>query len=152
LSCASSNGSLSAFSTISQANGEWWWPKDDLGARYRAAFGTAQGCYFVSQANLRVFEKEVGCELPNAEVVWNPVNVAFNAAPAWPQLGPKGEFRFACVARLDPRAKAAKGRDIFEALAQPLSAARPWRLFLYGEGLMRRVWSGTFGGLALPIG
>lgn len=123
------------FVTIYHANSEWWWPTDDFGARYRAALGAAQRCYFVSKANLRLYEKQIGRELPNAEVVWNPVNVAFDEYPAWPQLGPEGEFRFACVARLDPRAK---GQDIlFEVLAQPSWADRSWRLFLYGEGPMR---------------
>jgi glycosyltransferase involved in cell wall biosynthesis len=123
------------FVTIFQANTEWFWPPDDLAARYRAALAAAEKCYFVSHANRRLSEKQIGCELLNAEVVWNPVNVAIDAAPAWPVMGPEGEYRLACVARLDPRAK---GQDILlEALARPSWIARSWRLALYGEGPMR---------------
>jgi glycosyltransferase involved in cell wall biosynthesis len=123
------------FVTVQQANTEWFWVLDDLAERYRIALGAAQRCFFVSKANQRLTEKQIGCELLNAEVVWNPVNLDFNASPPWPQLGPRGEFRLACVARLDPRAK---GQDVlFEALAGSSWAARPWRLHLYGDGPMR---------------
>jgi glycosyltransferase involved in cell wall biosynthesis len=123
------------FVWIQHVNADWFWVPDDLAERYRTTLAAAQRCYFVSKANQRLTEKQIGCDLPNAEVVWNPVNVNFNAAPAWPQLGPEGELRFACVGRLEPRGK---GQDIlFEALAGPLWAARPWRLSLYGAGPMR---------------
>jgi glycosyltransferase involved in cell wall biosynthesis len=123
------------FVTIQHANTEWYWIPDDLADRYRRAMAAAQRCFFVSKANQLLTEKQIGSELPNAEVVWNPVNVGFDITPAWPRLGPGGEFRLACVARLDPRAK---GQDILlEALAQPFWATRPWRLSFYGEGPMR---------------
>jgi glycosyltransferase involved in cell wall biosynthesis len=123
------------FVWIQHVNTEWFWVRDELAERYRKAFAAAQRCYFVSKTNQRLTEKQIGCDLINAEVVWNPVNVGFDAAPAWPPLGPEGELRFACVARLEPRGK---GQDIlFEALARPSWAARPWRLSLYGEGPMR---------------
>jgi len=123
------------FVTIQQANTEWYWVADDLAERYRRAMAAAQRCFFVSESNRRLTEKQIGSELPNAEVVWNPVNVSLDASPAWPQLGPGGEYRFACVARLDPRAK---GQDILlEVLAEQPWAARSWRLFLYGDGPMR---------------
>jgi glycosyltransferase involved in cell wall biosynthesis len=78
-------------------------------------------------------EKQLGCELSNAEVVWNPVNVDRSVRLRWPDS--EHEFCFACVARLEPPAK---GQDIlFETLARPPWAARPWRLTLYGEGPMR---------------
>jgi len=94
-----------------------------------------KGAFFVSKANQRLTGKQIGCELLNAEVIWNPVNVDFNSSPPWPQLGPDGEFRLASVARLDPRAK---GQDLlFEALAGVSWVARPWRLYLYGAGPMR---------------
>lgn len=123
------------FVTIHQAHFDGWWVDDYSAGRYRAAFAAAQRCFFVSKANHRLMEKQIGCELPNAEVVWNPVNVDANIQLAWPDLGPDNEFRFACVARFDPRQK---GQDIlFEALAGPAWATRRWRLTLYGEGPMR---------------
>ena len=106
-------------------------------ARYRKGLSAAARCYFVSRANLRLAEKQLGCELSNAEVVWNPFNVDYHASPPWPKLGADGELRLACVARLHPPSK---GQDIlFEALATPQWATRAWRLYLYGEGPMRNV-------------
>ena len=124
-----------SFAWIQHVNMDWFWVSDELAERYRKTLAAAQRCFFVSKANQRLTEKQIGCDLPNAEVVWNPVNVDFNAAPAWPPLGPEDEIRFASVARLDPNGK---GQDIlFEALAGPLWAVRPWRLSLYGEGQSR---------------
>jgi glycosyltransferase involved in cell wall biosynthesis len=123
------------FVTIGQANSELSWVDDADAERYRIALASALRCYFVSKANLRLAEKQIGCELSNAEVVWNPVNVDLDATPPWPQMGPDGELRLACVARLDPTSK---GQDIlFEVLAGPAWAARRWRLHVYGEGPMR---------------
>jgi len=123
------------FVTIGQANTECWWPDDPLAERYRAALGAALRCYFVSNANRRLAEKQIGCELPHAEVVRNPFNVDFTASPPWPPSGPDGELRFACVGRLDP---SHKGQDILlEALAGPTWATRNWRLHLYGDGMNR---------------
>src|SRR5207245_5619069 len=88
-----------------------------------------------TDARPRLTARQIGRSLPNAEVVWNPVNVDLNTSPDWPQLGQDGEIRLACVARLDPRSK---GQDIlFEALVRPSWATRPWRLSLYGDGPMR---------------
>jgi glycosyltransferase involved in cell wall biosynthesis len=123
------------FVLIQHANVEWLWATDDMAKRYRITLAAAQKCYFVSKSNQQLTEKQIGCELPNAEVIRNPFAVDFNASPAWPRLGPQDELRFACVARLDPTAK---GQDILlEALAKPSWAARAWRLSLYGDGPMR---------------
>ena len=120
------------FVIIVQCNQYFWWPADDLAGRYRTALAAAQRCYFVSDANRSIAEKQVGCELPNAEVVHNPFNVDFNASPPWPAFGRDGELRFACVGRLDAPGK---GQDIlFEVLAGPAWATRNWRLHLYGNG------------------
>jgi glycosyltransferase involved in cell wall biosynthesis len=120
------------FVIIVHCNQYFWWPDDVLAERYRAALAAALRCYFVSDANRRIAEKQIGCELRNAELVRNPFNVDFNASPPWPPVGPGGSFRFACVARLDATGK---GQDIlFEVLARPEWMARNWRLHLYGDG------------------
>jgi len=125
------------FITIGQANRERDWCCDDLAERYRVALAAALRCFFVSQANLLLAEKQFGTKFTNAEVVWNPVNVALDASPPWAHLGIGGELRFACVGRLHPPSK---GQDILlEALATPEWKARPWRLYLYGDGPMRQV-------------
>ena len=120
------------FIIIVHCNQYFWWPADDLAERYRTALAAALRCYFVSDANRRIAEKQIGCELSNSELVRNPFNVDFNASPPWPPLGRDSELRFACVARLDAPGK---GQDIlFEVLAGPEWATRNWRLHLYGNG------------------
>jgi len=122
------------FVTIGQANDEAWWPVDDDARRYRNALPAALRCYFVSTANLRLAEKQVGCAIPNAEVVWNPFNIEFSTSLAWP-LSADGEVLFACVGRLHPPSK---GQDILlEAFAGQDWADRNWRLTFYGEGRMQ---------------
>ena len=72
------------FVTIGQANSEDWWPSDEDAHRYRKVLSAAIRCYFVSNANRRLFEKQIGCQLSNAEVVRNPFNIDFDASPPWP--------------------------------------------------------------------
>jgi glycosyltransferase involved in cell wall biosynthesis len=123
------------FVSIGQNNCELWWPSDELAARYRKILPAALGCYFVSLANQRVAETQLGYKIENAEVVRNPFNVVYDAAPPWPSIDVNSELRLACVARLDP---AAKGQDVLlEALAHPSWAGRRWRLTLYGDGPSR---------------
>ena len=120
------------FVTIVQCNQDFWWPTDALAERYRTALAAALRCYFVSNANRRLAEKQIGGELRNAEVVRNPFNVDFDASPPWPPLGGDGGLRLACVGRLDAPGK---GQDIlFEVLAAPKWTKRNWRLHLYGDG------------------
>ena len=122
------------FVTIGQANTENWWPEDDEAERYRNALLAANRCYFVSKGNMRLFEKQIGCELSNAEIIRNPFQVKFDASPPWP-LTENGEVLFACVGRLHPPSK---GQDVLlESLAHPSWADRNWRLTLYGEGPMK---------------
>ncbi len=123
------------FVTISHKNWDDFWQPDEYAERYRNALGIARRCYFVSEANLRLTEKQIGLDLLNAEVVRNPYNADYNSSPAWPVLELDGELRLACVARLDP---GQKGQDIlFETLASPAWANRPWHLSLFGDGPMR---------------
>lgn len=120
------------FVIIVQCNQYYWWPADDLAERYRAALAAALRCYFVSDANRLIAEKQIGRALPNAELVRNPFNVDYNASPPWPPLGREGELRLACVGRLDAPGK---GQDLlFEVLAGRIWETRRWRLHLYGDG------------------
>jgi glycosyltransferase involved in cell wall biosynthesis len=123
------------FVTIGQSNFEYWWFEDERAERYRRALPAARRCYFVSRANLHLAEKQLGCSLPNAEVVRNPFNVNIDALPGCLKLNADDEIRLACVGRLDPRSK---GQDILlEALAEPVWMDRHWHLTLYGDGPMK---------------
>jgi glycosyltransferase involved in cell wall biosynthesis len=120
------------FVTIGQANSEGWWFDDTTAARYRRGLPYALRCFFVSKANLRLAEKQIGEPLLNAEVVHNPFNVDFNSLPPWPYFDETVGLHLACVGRLDPFPK---GQDILlEVLAQPAWMNRHWRLTLYGNG------------------
>ena len=123
------------FVTISQANSEHFWPNDDAARAYRRLMPAALRCFFVSSANKRLFETQIGCKLNNAEIVWNPFNVTADARPAWPSLDENSTLKLACVARLHPPSK---GQDVLlEALSCPVWRARKWHLTLYGDGPMR---------------
>ncbi len=125
------------FVAIGQANSDDAWRTDEIAERYRTVLPLARRCFFVSDANRRLAEMQIGDSISNAEVVRNPVNVDINALPAWPGVDTGGNFHFASVGRLHPPSK---GQDIlFEALAAPQWRARPWRLTLYGEGPMRQI-------------
>jgi glycosyltransferase involved in cell wall biosynthesis len=120
------------FVTLSQLNGELFWPDDDLAELFRKTLELAKRCYFVSHNNRRLFETQIGCRLPNAEIVPNAFNLDAKAAPPWAAAVP---LRLANVARLEPLIK---GQDLLlEALATPLWRDRDWRLTFYGEGAMR---------------
>jgi glycosyltransferase involved in cell wall biosynthesis len=123
------------FVTISQSNSVGFWPFDDYAAELRELMPTALRCFFVSNANWRLFEYQIGTSLPNGEIVFNPFNVDVDAAPPWPPLTEETELRLACVARLHPPSK---GQDLLiEALAGPDWDRRPWHLTLYGDGPMK---------------
>lgn len=125
------------FVTIGQANCEYFWYVDETAARYRQVLPAARRCYFVSKANLRLAEKQIGLEFSNAEVVRNPFNVDFGASPPWPSPGASGVLHLACVGRLD---LGAKGQDLLlEALANSVWMNCPWRLALYGSGPLKNI-------------
>lgn len=116
--------------SVVQANAEAWWPDDDQRGRVIEAYQGASRTYFVSHANWRLLERQLGVALPRAEVVWNPFNVRWDAKRTWP-AGQEG-FSLACVGRLEP---VAKGQDIlFQVLALPRWRDRPLTVSLVGRG------------------
>lgn len=123
------------FVTLSQANAVNLWPDDSTAAKYRRLMQAARRCFFVAKENQQLFENQIGYDLPNAEVIWNPFNVAEDVSVPWPELNESSELRLASVARLHPPSK---GQDILlEALATPAWRNRNWRLTFYGNGPMR---------------
>jgi glycosyltransferase involved in cell wall biosynthesis len=118
------------YASIAQANFEQWWPDDQRRLEISRAYAAAKKTYFVSNANLTLFERQLATPLPNSEVVWNPFNVRWNACPPWPV--DDGTIRFACVGRLEP---GAKSQDLlFQVLALPKWRVRPVTLSLFGKG------------------
>jgi glycosyltransferase involved in cell wall biosynthesis len=82
-------------------------------------------------------EKQIGCQLRNAEIVRNPFGVAFNDSPPWTPLGRGNEIRLACVGRIDP---SAKGQDLLlEVLAKLIWRNRQWSLTFYGNGKCQQI-------------
>jgi glycosyltransferase involved in cell wall biosynthesis len=125
------------FVTIGHMGSEYFGIEDAAAAYYRKFTPLARRCYFVSQANLKLFEKQIGCALPNAEVIRNPFNVNYHVTLPWPPLSEGDDLRLACVGRLHPPSK---GQDILlEAFADPIWQTRNWHLTLYGDGPMRDV-------------
>jgi glycosyltransferase involved in cell wall biosynthesis len=118
------------YASVCQANYEFWWPTDEAAAGWRRVFQAARAAFFVSRHNLELFERQIGGTLPTGEVVWNPFNVSWDAAPPWEE--PTTAFRLACVARFEPRAK---GHDLlFEVLSHDKWRRRHITVDLYGAG------------------
>lgn len=113
-----------------------WWPSDELAARVRKALPLARRCFFVSEANRTLAEKQFGYVFENAEIIHNPLTIEIDSPIPWPLDTADQELRMACVGRLSPE----KGQDIlFEALASRCWIERNWRLTLYGNGHTRDV-------------
>ena len=118
---------------VGQANYEDWWPDDERADLLREVFLNAERVCFVSRANRDLFERQLALSLPNAEIVWNPFNVGWHAAPAW-QEAENGVWDLACVGRLHPPSK---GQDlIIQMLALPHWRNVPLRVTFYGSGNM----------------
>ena len=123
------------YAIVSHLHGELFWPDDNLAALFRRTLSSAQQCYFVSEGNRQLFEKQIGCRLSNTKIVRNPFNVKFDAKPPWPPSNNDSALRLANVARLEPLMK---GQDILlDALAAPIWKDRNWCLTFYGEGAMK---------------
>jgi glycosyltransferase involved in cell wall biosynthesis len=125
------------FMTVGHMSSEYFGIEDFDAAEYRDLLPHARTCYFVSLANLKLFEKQIGTRLPNAKIIRNPFKVSYRADPPWKPLNDDDELRFAHVGRLHPPSK---GQDILlEALALPDWHMRRWHLTFYGEGPMKGV-------------
>jgi len=123
------------FAAVVHANCDAWWPRDELAARYRKAIPMAKRWFFVSEANRLLEEKQLGCELKNAEVIRNPITIDFETPVRWPIQSATHMLSMACVGRLDP---IQKGQDLLlEALAKHRWSERNWKLTLYGSGRYR---------------
>lgn len=118
---------------VSQSAMPWFWPPDSVLTRVREAHRRAKACYFVSNANRELTETQLAMRLNNAEVIRNPFGVAYQQPQKWPA---SSEWRFACVAALEPRQKAQE--LLFSVLQSPQWSSRPAKVTLYGRGSFER--------------
>jgi glycosyltransferase involved in cell wall biosynthesis len=88
---------------------------------------------FVANQNRIDAERQLARQIPNSDLVLNPVNLSDRSYVRWPE---SRTARFASVARLDTKCK---GQDILiEALSTDQWKQRDWRLTLYGSGTDER--------------
>jgi glycosyltransferase involved in cell wall biosynthesis len=114
---------------VVHCNSERWWFHNELMSALDAYRG-ARAVYCVSKKNLDLLLLQLAESLPNAAIVRNPYNVAPQRQITWPEEN--GNWRLACVARLD---LAAKGQDLLlQIMAQPQWRQRQVELNLYGHG------------------
>lgn len=107
---------------------ENFWPNDEMINQAMDAYQNAKKCFFVSQRVCDMTCKEMGIQLKNAQLFFNPVKIPQEIFP-WPDTK---TIKLACVARLNPEDK---GQDLlFEVLALPKWRSRPLEVTLWGDG------------------
>ena len=119
---------------IIQCNYENWWIPDESLHDAVTSYTNARKVYCVSRGNLNLLRFQLGEQLPNAEVVWNPYSVSPERAPLWPAQG--DTWHLACVARLEPTAK---GQDLLlRVMSRQEWRERPVHLNFYGTGFYEK--------------
>jgi len=114
-----------------QANSIGFWPDDNYGQKIAEFLEAASIQFFLSSHNKKLCEDQLGIELKNAEIMFNPFDVPFDVNRTWPDNS-NGNFNLACVGRLEP---ISKGQDIlFSILAQPIWQERKFRVSMFGVG------------------
>jgi glycosyltransferase involved in cell wall biosynthesis len=96
---------------------------------FRSAYQQAEKCFFVSGENRDTMVANLAIELPHAEIVDNPFNVALEAEPRWPST--ERCWKLACVARIHFHTKS---QDLLaRVLCLPKWRARQLRVDLWGN-------------------
>ncbi|MEI8287847.1 MAG: glycosyltransferase family 4 protein [Verrucomicrobiota bacterium] len=117
---------------ICHFNAETFWVDDRMRGMMSDIFQKARSTVFVSRDNLRITERQLAVAIPRAEIIVPPLCLNLSAPLPWPDRPPDAPWRFACVARLEPRWK---GQDVlFEILVDPNWQARNYTLSLFGQG------------------
>lgn len=124
------------FASLAQAHAEFVSPNDDLVDRLIACFQKASLNLFVSHANQKLLEAQLGIKVPNSRVVSNhSANLVRDPLP-WPEDS-DSVLRLACVGRLY---FGAKGQDLLmSVLSSPAWQQRRWTLTFCGTGPQERV-------------
>ena len=96
---------------------------------YRQWYRDAERVFFVSEENQLKLENNIAMKFENAEIIANPFNVDFDAAPAWPSTD--DEFRIALVGRVHFQSK---GHDIIvDVMKQDKWRKRNLKVRFYGH-------------------
>ncbi|MEO6695000.1 MAG: glycosyltransferase family 4 protein [Ignavibacteria bacterium] len=118
------------FVTISQAANEAKWPTDALNKRLSDSLPKASINFFVSKANIKLTELQIGQKIENARVIYNPFNIDYYNEIKYPEVS--DNFNLANVARYEIFAK---GQDIlFRVLNEKKWRERNILVNLYGKG------------------
>jgi glycosyltransferase involved in cell wall biosynthesis len=122
------------YAIVAHKASDLYWPADRWRPSIRAAYAGAAWSFFVSEHNLRLTEAQIDAPLPNASVVRNPFNVAWERAQPWPSEA--NGLRLGCIARINVMEK---GQDILlRVLASEKWRARRLSVTFVGEGEQRK--------------
>ena len=117
---------------ICHFNAETFWVDDPMREMMAAIFQKAKATVFVSRENRRVTERQLGMTIPRSEIIAPPLCLNPPDPLPWPRDADDEPWRFACVARLEPRWK---GQDVLlEVLADGNWKSRNFILSLFGQG------------------
>lgn len=116
---------------IVQSNAEHFVTSEAIREDLRRIYAKAKKVVFVSEANLKLAERQLSWRFPNAVVMPNPIRKRLEQPLPWPKYE-DGIVRMAQVGRLDVFQK--RQDVLLEALAEPEIADLPWRLDFYGSG------------------
>jgi glycosyltransferase involved in cell wall biosynthesis len=112
--------------------GEPFWPGDKAAQNLIIGYKNALKCFFVSEGNLKLTEKQLAYTFTNAAIVRNPFKVSYTDILSWPD---EKVYCLACVGRLD---LFAKGQDmLLEVFKQDKWKVRNIQITLYGDGKQR---------------
>ncbi|MBS1517268.1 MAG: glycosyltransferase family 4 protein [Bacteroidetes bacterium] len=118
------------FATITQAANEAKWPDESLNKKLSAFLPKAEMNYYVSRANLKLTEIQIGQKIENAKIIYNPFNVNYDNCIKYPEV--TENYLIANVARHEFYAK---GQDIlFRVLNEKKWRERNLTVSLYGKG------------------
>ncbi len=106
------------------------WPKDKQASQLAKLYSHSQKCYFVSEGNVRLTEKQLAHKFSNAGIARNPFKVPYDIDVKWPENNEV--IRLASLARLGAYHK---GQDILlEVMAMDKWKQRKLEVSIYGSG------------------
>ena len=117
--------------SIVQAVYEGIWPGVEISEHLREVYNSACMNYFVSEANRKLTEVMIACDIHKATIVRNPYNVKYDINVDYPNL--EHGYQLACVARYEFYAK---GQDVLmEVLNDSIWRKRNITINFYGSGI-----------------